>query len=160
MGEKEVVGKFFIFYDQHEFEVIKKKEVKLNETFVYLQPTSLEGHNLPDWDRKLYRIVNVYKDSKSDDNFIVRRLRAKSLKGFKIKLNDDKISMPPITMSNSNAYALNAKNGHTIRIDNIKPIDRFNYYWKHPETSTQKGFRLGIIGILLTIIFGFISIIF
>ena len=149
--KKEVEGEHFTFCDSLDFEVIKTGKKSLDDTFVYLQPTSLRGHEKVNRKRKFFRVVNV--DSEKKRNYVIRQLRAVSMEGFKTASNNNEIPLKPITMTYSNCCELDAENEQTIRIDNIKRGDMLSYYWRHPRRDV----RMAYVGILLAIGFGVLS---
>jgi hypothetical protein len=152
--EKDVDGELFTYCNSSNFEVVKKGVKSLDDTYVYLQPTSLNGHEKVYRKRKFFRIVNTNLDRK--DNYVIRQLRAISMEGFKTTPNDNDKDLKPITMSYSNTCELEAENGHTIRIDKTKTGDMWRYYCKHP----RRDIRMAFWGILVGVGSGILSAIF
>lgn len=151
MVEKELNKIHFTYCDAFQFEVIKSGKKSLDDTYVYLQPGSLTGHEKKHRKRKFFRIVNVNLNKKG--NYVIRQLRAISMEDFKTTLNDSEVPLKPITMSYSNSCELEIENGNTVRVDNIKVGDMWKYYWRHPYRDV----RMAFIGILLSIAFGIMS---
>ena len=99
-------------------------------------------------DKKLLSVVKIEYGGKT----IYRRYQAKTCSGFK----SDMFAISP------NSWRMLSDNNHcpTTNCVSISSGNKFCYYWNHPFQATRLTVRLGLIGIVLTLLLSIAGIIF